>query len=36
MEVRRGDVWQADLGQAVGSEQGGVRPRYSDPERRWQ
>lgn len=26
MEVRRGDVWQADLGQAVGSEQGGVRP----------
>lgn len=25
-EVRRGEIWWADLGQAVGSEQGGVRP----------
>lgn len=26
MEVRRGDVWQANLGEASGSEQGGIRP----------
>jgi len=25
-EVRRGDVWLADLGRTTGSEQGGVRP----------
>lgn len=26
MLVRRGEIWQADLGVGVGSEQGGVRP----------
>lgn len=26
MEIRRGEVWLADLGQPSGSEQGGVRP----------
>lgn len=26
MEIRRGQIWYADLGEGVGSEQGGIRP----------
>lgn len=26
MEVRRGDIWKANMGVSVGSEQGGLRP----------
>lgn len=26
LEVRRGDIWKANMGESVGSEQGGLRP----------